>query len=161
MGNKTGGFLLGAVIGGAAAAATALLLTPKTGKQLRKELNDQLDGLLDATNEYTEYAKQKGTELSRTAKEKVNALSEQATEMKDEVLQNLQVQKELVTEELDDLADEALDDWVPDEEVVIELDETYTVPVTETDSAVEKNDEATETPTVDETEKEEPTSKDK
>lgn len=125
MGKKTGGFLLGAFIGGTAAAVTALLLTPKTGKQLREDLSEQLDEWLDATSEYTELAKQKGSELTQAAKEKVQSFSEQASEAKEEVLQKLQMQKEMVAEELDDLSEETFDEWFPEEEVVIELDENY------------------------------------
>ena len=43
---KKGGFLLGAVVGGTAAAIAALLLAPKSGKELRDELAAQADDLL-------------------------------------------------------------------------------------------------------------------
>ncbi|WP_038026323.1 YtxH domain-containing protein, partial [Tetragenococcus muriaticus] len=35
---KKDGFLLGAVVGGTAAAVTALLLAPESGKELREKL---------------------------------------------------------------------------------------------------------------------------
>ena len=44
---KKGGFLLGAVVGGTAAAIAALLLAPKSGKELRDELAAQADDLMD------------------------------------------------------------------------------------------------------------------
>ena len=42
---KKGGFFLGAVIGGTAAAVAALLLAPKSGKELRDDLSNQTDDL--------------------------------------------------------------------------------------------------------------------
>ena len=55
---KKGGFLLGAVIGGTAAAVAALLLAPKSGKELRDELAAQADDFLDMASDYTEMAKE-------------------------------------------------------------------------------------------------------
>ena len=46
---KNSGFLLGALIGGGAAAITALLLAPESGKELRARLAKQLDDVLDST----------------------------------------------------------------------------------------------------------------
>ena len=40
---KKGGFFLGAVIGGTAAAVAALLLAPKSGKELRDDLSNQTE----------------------------------------------------------------------------------------------------------------------
>ncbi|HAP7497373.1 TPA: YtxH domain-containing protein, partial [Enterococcus faecium] len=49
---KKGGFLLGAVVGGTAAAIAALLLAPKSGKELRDELAAQADDLMDMASDY-------------------------------------------------------------------------------------------------------------
>lgn len=57
--SKKGGFLLGAVIGGTAAAVAALLLAPESGKVLREKLAAQADDLLDKASDYTDYAKEK------------------------------------------------------------------------------------------------------
>ena len=56
---KKGGFLLGAVVGGTAAAIAALLLAPKSGKELRDELAAQADDLMDMASDYTDMAKEK------------------------------------------------------------------------------------------------------
>lgn len=62
MGKKTG-FILGAIIGGAAAAGAALLLSPKSGKEMRVELLEQLDSLSDGkATEYKDLAKRKSEE---------------------------------------------------------------------------------------------------
>ena len=75
---KKGGFLLGAVIGGTAAAVAALLLAPKSGKELRDELAAQADDLLDMASDYTDMAKEKSATLTDIAKEKAQDLSPQA-----------------------------------------------------------------------------------
>ena len=54
---KKGGFLLGAVVGGTAAAIAALLLAPKSGKELRDELAAQADDLMDMASDYTDMEK--------------------------------------------------------------------------------------------------------
>ena len=43
---KKGGFFLGAVIGGTAAAVAALLLAPKSGKELRDDLSNQITQIM-------------------------------------------------------------------------------------------------------------------
>ena len=70
--------LLGAVVGGTAAAIAALLLAPKSGKELRDELAAQADDLMDMASDYTDMAKEKSTELTGIAKEKAQDLSQQA-----------------------------------------------------------------------------------
>ena len=50
--------LLGAVVGGTAAAIAALLLAPKSGKELRDELAAQADDLMDMASDYTDMAKE-------------------------------------------------------------------------------------------------------
>ncbi len=67
---KKGGFLLGAVVGGTAAAIAALLLAPKSGKELRDELAAQADDLMDMASDYTDMAKKKSSELTGIAQKK-------------------------------------------------------------------------------------------
>lgn len=76
---KKSRFLLGAVIGGTAAAVAALLLAPKSGKELRKDLAEQADQFKDKASDYTEYAKEKGDELSSIAKDKADSFGGQAS----------------------------------------------------------------------------------
>jgi gas vesicle protein len=54
-------FLLGAVVGGLIGAAAALLLTPKTGREMRKELGRRWD-----------IAKEKGRELMEAIREQAD-----------------------------------------------------------------------------------------
>mgnify|MGYP003509892198 CR=1 FL=1 len=57
MANK-GGFLLGAIVGAAAAGITALLYAPKSGKELREELNQQTTNAKGSAKEYADIAKE-------------------------------------------------------------------------------------------------------
>jgi gas vesicle protein len=48
----TRGFLFGAIVGGAAGAIAALLMAPKSGKELRKDIYDKSNELYDTAGEY-------------------------------------------------------------------------------------------------------------
>ena len=69
MGKKQGGFVLGAIIGGAAAAITALLYAPKSGKELREDISNEFDDFMDTMYDYKDIAVEKGSELVEVAKE--------------------------------------------------------------------------------------------
>ena len=63
-------FILGALVGSIAGAVTALLLTPKSGKELRSDLNEQVEVLKEKSVQYKDVAYTKGSELAAVAKEK-------------------------------------------------------------------------------------------
>ncbi|TDL34285.1 YtxH domain-containing protein [Jeotgalibacillus sp. S-D1] len=63
-------FVVGALIGGAIGAATALFLAPKSGTELRQDLNTQTNLLKERSSEWKDQAVTKGNELAATAKEK-------------------------------------------------------------------------------------------
>ena len=67
--SNVGAFLLGAIIGGGAAAVTALLFAPKSGDELRKDLNKQAQLARDAALDYRDIAYQKGSAIYDTAVE--------------------------------------------------------------------------------------------
>lgn len=76
---KTGGFILGAVIGGTAAAVAALLT--ESGKELRGKLAKQVDDLLDVASDYSDIAKDRGVDFANLAKEKANQFAQQADDL--------------------------------------------------------------------------------
>lgn len=86
---NTKDFLIGALIGGIVGATTALFLAPKSGKELRSDINEQAIVLKEKTEQLRETAKTKGTELAAVAKDKTNALtqtvSKQSTEFVNKV----------------------------------------------------------------------------
>jgi gas vesicle protein len=48
--NGSSNFILGTIIGAAVGAATALFLAPKTGQELRQQINDQASVVKEKTN---------------------------------------------------------------------------------------------------------------
>lgn len=69
-------FVTGAIVGGLAGAIAALLLAPKSGKELRGELNEQTSTLRGKTDKLRETAMVKGSELASVAKDKAAVLKE-------------------------------------------------------------------------------------
>jgi gas vesicle protein len=67
--NNSRDFVTGAIVGGLAGALAALLLAPKSGKELRGTLNEQTSTL-----------KSKGIDLASVAKEKAGGLKETVTQ---------------------------------------------------------------------------------
>ena len=78
---KNSGFLLGALIGGGAAAITALLLAPESGKELRARLAKQLDDVLDSTADYNDQVVDKADDLKKLAQAKAIQLTKQSEEI--------------------------------------------------------------------------------
>lgn len=78
---KNSGFLLGALIGGGAAAITALLLAPESGKELRARLAKQLDDVLDSTADYNDQVVDKADDFKKLAQAKAIQLTKQSEEI--------------------------------------------------------------------------------
>ena len=83
------GFFSGLLFGAAVAGIAALLYTPKTGKELRKDLSKELNHLKDRINEYSDYAVERGVEMydvasNKTAEITVN-LKESAAQLKSQL----------------------------------------------------------------------------
>lgn len=78
--NGSTNFLTGVIVGSIVGAATALLLAPKSGKELRSDINTQVSTIKDKSGEWKETVMEKGTEISATAKEKTAHLRQVAME---------------------------------------------------------------------------------
>lgn len=127
MSNK-GGFLLGALIGGTAAAVTALLLAPESGKELRNRLAKQLDDVLDTTSDYGDQAANKAEELKKYAQEK----AVQFTKQSEELSALLKEKTGYTTNEIyQDLKEQVTDLTKKVKDSVKELDEEVVEPVAE------------------------------
>lgn len=79
-------FLLGTIIGGVVGAATALLLAPKAGKELRADLNEQAAYVRLKTEQVKNNAVEKGQEFAQTAKVKTADLSQTISEQSSQVV---------------------------------------------------------------------------
>ena len=73
-------FLIGALVGGIVGAATALLLAPKSGKELRSDINEQVSNLKEKTDHWKDAAVEKSNEMAAAAKEKTTQLKDTAVE---------------------------------------------------------------------------------
>ncbi|MDQ0176859.1 YtxH domain-containing protein [Bacillus chungangensis] len=73
-------FLIGALVGGIVGAATALLLAPKSGKELRSDINEQVSNLKEKTDHWKDAAVEKSSEMAAAAKEKTTQLKDTAVE---------------------------------------------------------------------------------
>lgn len=82
-------FIIGALVGSIVGAATALLLAPKSGKELREDLNEQAIILREKTGQFKDTAIEKGNQIASTAKEKTNEWSQmiqlQSNELKNKM----------------------------------------------------------------------------
>lgn len=89
---NTKDFLIGTLIGAFVGAAAALLLAPKSGKELRQDISEQALIAKEKTAKLTTTAYEKGSELAHRAKEKsvsiAKTVSEQASKVK-EVTKNI------------------------------------------------------------------------
>lgn len=90
------GFIMGAIVGGIVGAVTALLLAPKSGKEMREDLNTQAEVLKERTLQLKDSAVEKGSEWISLAKEKstelaktVNKQSQQVVEKVKDFTQNI------------------------------------------------------------------------
>lgn len=77
---KSKDFIIGAIIGGAVGALTALLLAPKSGKELRNDLADQVETIKGKTDHLRIAVTQKGNDLAATTKEKTIQLKDLAVD---------------------------------------------------------------------------------
>lgn len=65
--SKNSRFFLGALFGASIAGVAALLYAPKSGKELRRDIANEIDRLVEETEEYVDYAVERGVEMYDTA----------------------------------------------------------------------------------------------
>lgn len=86
---NTKDFLIGALIGGMVGAAAALFFTPKSGRELRSDINEQALVLKEKSGQLRETAMAKGSELAAAAKEKTNALTQTVSKQSTEIVKKV------------------------------------------------------------------------
>ncbi|MGX1263389.1 gas vesicle protein [Rossellomorea marisflavi] len=79
-------FIIGTLIGGIVGAATALLLAPKSGKDLRSDINEQAGAWKEKTSQWKDTAVEKSNELAAAAKEKSSTLTKTVQEQSNQVV---------------------------------------------------------------------------
>jgi gas vesicle protein len=70
------------LIGMGVGALTALLLAPKSGKQMRRALRRRYEDTVDALNERTEEWMERGSEVANSARDKVNAARDRVSNLR-------------------------------------------------------------------------------
>lgn len=75
-------FILGVLVGGIIGAATALLLAPKSGSELRENISSQAVQLKDKTIDLSSTAMEKTTQLSKQLQEQSGQLVEKVKSIK-------------------------------------------------------------------------------
>lgn len=94
------GVLLGAIVGGAIGAVSALLLAPKTGAQLREDLSQACQTIGQKTKDIASTVGQSTRKLATAIKEETSGLADQAKESNHNVMDALSATKEDVKDEL-------------------------------------------------------------
>jgi gas vesicle protein len=73
-------FIIGALTGAIIGSLTSLLLAPKSGRELRHDLNNQAYTIRDKTDHLRTSAISRGTELTSSVKDKTTAISRKVSE---------------------------------------------------------------------------------
>ncbi|WP_243291054.1 YtxH domain-containing protein [Bacillus sp. FJAT-47783] len=79
-------FIIGTLIGGIIGATTALFLAPKSGRELREDLNQQAHVVKDKTSKLTNDAYEKGSQFISLAKEKTNSASQTISDQSSQLI---------------------------------------------------------------------------
>ena len=88
-------FILGALIGGAIGAVTALLFAPKSGRELRRDIVDTSTDIYDKASDYISNAVNEGKYRAQgiidSAKRKADSIITDANEYKEAVTNDLSI----------------------------------------------------------------------
>lgn len=82
-------FIVGAIVGGIVGAVTALLLAPKSGKEMREDLNAQATELKKRSLQLKDTAVEKGSEWISVAKEKSTELAKTVNKQSQKVVEKV------------------------------------------------------------------------
>lgn len=86
---NTKDFFMGVLVGGLVGSLAALLLAPKSGKQLRGDLNNQAYVVREKTDQIRESAMIKGSELTSTVKDKTTFISKKVAEQSADIVKKV------------------------------------------------------------------------
>jgi gas vesicle protein len=86
--NMVKGLIVGFLAGSAIGAVLALLYAPKSGKELRADLKEKADDLLEGADEYVQAARTKATAMVSEAKKRSELLISDAQQKAQSLLQD-------------------------------------------------------------------------
>jgi gas vesicle protein len=82
------GLIIGLLAGGAVGALVALLYAPKSGRELRADIKEKADGLIDGADQYLSVAKSRAGEIVSDAKKRSDQLITDAKHKADSLLED-------------------------------------------------------------------------
>ncbi|WP_428911294.1 YtxH domain-containing protein [Niallia sp. Krafla_26] len=115
-------FVIGAVTGAIIGSLAALLFTPKSGRELRQNINHQAYTIKDKTDHLRSQAMNKGSELSSTVKGKTNSISRKVSEQSIGLVNKVRKIKPIEDDEANPV--DELFGHDPNSEIQRKLDET-------------------------------------
>ncbi len=115
-------FMFGAVTGAIIGSLAALLFAPKSGRELRQDINHQAYTLRDKTDHLRSQAITKGNELSSTVKDKTSTISRKVSEQSVDLVKKVRNMKPSDTT-IENPVDELFEQG-PQSEIRRKLDET-------------------------------------
>lgn len=117
-------FLIGSLVGGIVGTLAALLLAPKSGKELRSDLNNQAHVLREKTDQIRSTAMVKSGELGSSVKEKTSELSRKVSEQSVGLVHKVTGRKDEVNEIVTNNAVDELFEQDPQSDIQRKLEET-------------------------------------
>ncbi|MGN8645834.1 YtxH domain-containing protein [Gracilibacillus sp. HCP3S3_G5_1] len=93
-------FLIGSLIGGIVGASLALIFAPKSGKELRSDLNQGAHYVKDRANEWKDVAYEKGSDWSNYAKEQSQQLGQAVSEKSQDLTNKLKETSATIQEKI-------------------------------------------------------------
>ncbi|MDQ0224567.1 YtxH domain-containing protein [Metabacillus niabensis] len=80
-------FMIGSIVGGLIGAAAALMLAPKSGKEIREELGQQANKMKEQSGRFSaEQIFEKGSDFVNVAKDKTSTLSQVVSEQSSQIM---------------------------------------------------------------------------
>ncbi|ADU31519.1 YtxH domain-containing protein [Evansella cellulosilytica] len=106
-GLNTKDFLIGTFIGGVIGASAALLLAPKSGKDLRQDINDQAKIAKERTTDWTHQAIERGNQLATSARQSTSEFARTVSDRSTTLLERAKDLARSVRNDVDDLTESA------------------------------------------------------
>lgn len=107
---RTEGFVVGAIIGAATAAAASLLFAPKSGKDLRKDISEGTNKTLENVDGYFDTAKKRGTGIVEDVEKSASSYLSVAGEKTDEALSKAKALFNKKAKEAEELVEDVVED---------------------------------------------------
>lgn len=109
-------FIIGTLVGGIVGATVALMFAPKSGRELRADINEGAMQVMDRANEWKEVAQEKGADLYDKGSELTKKAIDSTTKLTRDVAKKTEDLRKNVMEKQDELLDMAENSTQEDKE---------------------------------------------